>query len=336
MKAQNSIEIICPAGTPAALVTAVEAGADAVYVGLKNKTNARNFPGLNFSAEELIEGVRHAHAHNCRVFLALNSFPQAGDFDMWQLSIHTAITAGVDALIIADLGVLSHVHQHHPEVRKHVSVQAGLSNSRVITYLQQKFDIKRVVLPRVLTIPDIQGICKETEVEVEVFIYGGLCPMAEGRCLISSYATGRSPNKDGVCSPPEFVRYHHHPQGMDLKVGDFLVNTFQQDENPGYPTICKGRFQVRGQAVYPFEDPVSLNSAEHIQTLAAAGVKAFKIEGRQRGKAYVRDAMTAIRQVVGKNPSQNFSQNPGAGAERLKQMSEGRNTTTGAYERKWK
>jgi collagenase-like PrtC family protease len=328
MKINNDVEIICPAGTPAALIAAVEAGADAVYVGLQNKTNARNFPGLNFSGEELTKGVQYAHNQERRLFLALNCFPQAGEFDLWKQSIQVAVAAGVDALIIADVGVLSYVHEHHPDVRKHVSVQAGLSNSRAINFMQRKFNIKRVVLPRVLTVPDIQNICRETDVEVEVFIYGGLCPMAEGRCSISSYVTGRSPNKDGVCSPPEFVRYNHHKNGMDLKVGDFLINTFSEEESPGYPTICKGRFNVRGKAVYPFEDPVSLNSSKHVQTLAAAGVKAFKIEGRQRGKAYVRDAMTSIRKAL--------SDNPGAGPERLKQMSEGHNTTTGAYERAWK
>jgi len=97
-------ELVCPAGTPAALRAAVDAGADAVYCGLQNETNARNFPGLNFTPAEVKQSLGYAHARNTKLLLAVNTFPPAGKFEMWRAAIDDAAAIGVDAVIVADMG----------------------------------------------------------------------------------------------------------------------------------------------------------------------------------------------------------------------------------------
>ena len=98
-------DLVCPAGTPTALRDAVDAGADSVYCGFQNATNARNFPGLNFTPEEFRDGVAYAHAHGAKVLLALNTFPPAGRFQLWRDSVDLGVALCADALIVADIGV---------------------------------------------------------------------------------------------------------------------------------------------------------------------------------------------------------------------------------------
>ena len=120
-----ALELVCPAGTPAALRAAVDSGADAVYLGFRDETNARNFPGLNFSPEELRAATNWAHERGARVLLALNTFARADATDLWRRSADAAAAAGVDAVIAADLAVLSHMRANHPDTRLHLSVQAA-------------------------------------------------------------------------------------------------------------------------------------------------------------------------------------------------------------------
>ncbi|MBT7771187.1 MAG: U32 family peptidase, partial [Rhodospirillales bacterium] len=257
----NTLELVCPAGTPAALRTAVDNGADVVYLGFRDQTNARNFPGLNFSRPELEQGIAYAHARNCEIYLAINTFPTAGNPEPWHLAVDDGAGLGVDAVILADIGLLDYAAHKHPGLRLHLSVQAAASNPETIHFYQQAFNIKRVVLPRVLSVAEIAALNKEISVETEVFVFGGLCVMAEGRCALSSYVTGQSPNTNGVCSPACAVRYEEDGDRMVSRLGDFTINAFEADEPAGYPTLCKGRFVARGTASYLFEDPVSLNAA---------------------------------------------------------------------------
>ncbi len=110
-----TLELVCPAGSPAMLKAAIEAGADSVYCGFRDETNARNFPGLNFSPEELRAATDWAHERGARVLLALNTFARADATDLWRASADAAAGAGVDAVIAADLAVLSHMRTHHPD-----------------------------------------------------------------------------------------------------------------------------------------------------------------------------------------------------------------------------
>lgn len=125
-------ELICPAGTPAALRTAVDAGADAVYCGFQDATNARNFPGLNFTPEELAEAIAYAHARGTKVLLALNTYPPAGKVDLWRQAADTGARLGVDAFIVADMGVADYIARTHPGLRLHLSVQAAASSPEEI------------------------------------------------------------------------------------------------------------------------------------------------------------------------------------------------------------
>lgn len=325
------MELICPAGTPSAFRAAVEAGADAVYCGFRDETNARNFPGLNFSRDELRDAIVYAHQHGTKVLVALNTFMRAGAEDIWYQGAADASRLGADALILADFGLMAHVAEHYPEQRLHVSVQASASNPEAISFLVDAFNAKRVVLPRTLTIADIARIGKSVKCEIEVFVFGGLCVMAEGRCSLSSYATGKSPNMNGVCSPASHVRYRREGNDMVSELGGYTINRFGDGEAAGYPTLCKGRFDVGEACGYAFEDPVSLDVMSEIDALRAAGVSALKIEGRQRGKAYVAEVVSTLKKALDAAP-----EDRAALLARLKGLSEGGKTTSGAYEKKWR
>lgn len=329
------MELICPAGAPASLREAVQAGADAVYCGFRDETNARNFPGLNFSRKEMREAIEFAHGYKggqgCQVFIAINTFMRAGDEKLWYDAVDDAVAFGADAVILADMGLMAYTAKRHPQQRLHVSVQASASNVDAVSFLVEAFNARRVVLPRVLTISDIARLGRQLACEMEVFVFGGLCVMAEGRCSLSSYATGKSPNMHGVCSPASHVRYTQN--GLDLvsQLGDYTINRFPVGEAAGYPTLCKGRFDVGDEPAYAFEDPISLDVMAQIDALRDAGVSALKIEGRQRGKAYVADVVSTLRQALYAGHEQRV-----ALLAHLHALSEGQQTTAGAYDKKWR
>ncbi len=325
------LELVCPAGTPAALRAAVDAGADTVYVGFRDETNARNFPGLNFTRGELRDGLAYAHDRACRVYLAVNTFPAAGNPGPWIRALDDAETLDVDAVIVADIGLLDSCRRSHPGLRLHLSVQASASNSEAIAFYHRAFGVKRVVLPRVLTIAEIAVLNERIAVETEVFAFGGLCVMAEGRCSLSSYVTGQSPNMCGVCSPASHVRYEARGDALVSRLGGFTVNVFGQGEPAGYPTLCKGRFRANGRISYLFEEPTSLNVITMLPQLAAAGVTALKIEGRQRGRAYVAQVVRAFRDAIDA-----YRRNEPLPEAELHALTEGQQDTSGAYRRSWR
>lgn len=329
-----SIELVCPAGSPAMLRAAVEAGADSVYCGLRDDTNARNFPGLNFSPTELAESVAWAHARGAKVLTAVNTFARAGAADRWRGSVDAAAAAGVDAVIVADLGVLAYARRAWPELRLHLSVQAAAGSPEAIAFYAREYGVKRVVLPRVLSVGEIAALMREIEVETEAFVFGGLCVMAEGRCALSSYATGRSPNLSGVCSPPEAVTYTEEEGGaMTSRLAGLALDRYAPGEPAGYPTLCKGRFEVGGALSYLFEDPVSLNAIGLLTELRRAGVTAVKVEGRQRGKAYVARVAATFRRAI---DLLERGGDPSALSAELTHLAEGGRETAGAYRKTWR
>lgn len=294
-------ELVCPAGTPAALRTAVDAGADAVYCGFQNASNARNFPGLNFTYEEMERGISYAHERGAKVLVAINTFPPAGKTDVWKKAVDDGSSLGADALIVADMGVAAYAAGNHPGQRLHLSVQAGASSPEAIKYHCREFGIRRVVLPRILTIAEIKAIRDEIPCEIEAFVFGNIGMMAEGRCSLTNYATGISTNMDGVCSPAHMVKYVEDKQkNLTTRLGDFTIDCFSCGQNAGYPTICKGRYTTPAQKdpYYAFEEPVSLNLTALLPELMRAGVTALKIEGRQRSKAYVQSVVSAFRRSI--------------------------------------
>jgi putative protease len=325
------MELICPAGTPAALKTAIDAGADAIYCGFNDETNARNFPGLNFSRDELREAIALAHRRGVKILVAINTFPRAGAVSLWHHAIDDAVAAKADALILADVGLLEYAARRHPAQRLHVSVQAAAANADAISFYAETFGARRVVLPRVLSVAEIAAIVRETTCETEVFVFGGLCVMAEGRCSLSSYATGQSPNMQGMCSPPSHVAYEQEHGKTKSRLGGFTINSFEIGEATGYPTLCKGRFTTKHGTGYIFEDPVSLDAATLLAGLRDAGVTALKIEGRQRGRAYVESVVRHFRQALNALDS-----GLPIDAGQLMPFTEGQATTVGAYRKTWR
>jgi len=330
-------ELVCPAGSLRALQLAVDAGADAVYLGLKDATNARNFAGLNFDDAQVREGVTYAHARGARVLMALNTFADARDFGPWARAVDTAVGMGADALIVADTAVMAYCRDEHPTLRLHLSVQASATSYEAIEFYRQRYGIQRAVLPRVLTLSQVAHVIRNTGVDIEVFGFGSLCVMVEGRCVLSSYATGQSPNTAGVCSPPSAVRWQETAAGVESRLNGVLIDTYANDEPRGYPTLCKGRFRVEGQRDYAIEEPTSLNTLAILPELIEIGVKAIKIEGRQRSPSYVEQVTRVWRAAIDQACAEDgrYSVQP-AWTATLARFAEGQQQTLGAYNRPWR
>ncbi len=330
------MELVCPAGNLPSLKAAVDNGANAVYMGFRDDTNARHFAGLNFDEGRAAQGVEYAHAKGVRVFLAINTYPQPAGWSRWQHAVDEAAQLGVDALIAADIGVMEYAALKWPKLALHLSVQGSASNYEAIRFYFDHFQIRRVVLPRVLSIQQVKMVIENSPVAVEVFGFGSLCVMVEGRCLLSSYVTGQSPNTYGACSPASAVYWQETPKGLESRLNGVLTDRYKKEEPAGYPTICKGRFQVGGHTFYAIEEPVSLNTLELLPELQAIGVAAIKIEGRQRSPAYVAQVTKVWRAAIDscQRQPQQYRPQP-AWLASLQKVSEGSMTTLGAYHRAW-
>ena len=326
------LELVSPAGTPASLRAAVDAGADTVYCGFRDCTNARNYPGLNFDVDEMAEGVDYAHARGRKVLVAINTFPRAGDDAPWRKAVDNAASVGADAIIMADIGLLDYATRKHPDVRRHLSVQAAAANPLSIAFFRDNFDVKRVVLPRVLSVEEVAAIIKEIKIETEVFCFGSVGSMSEGRCFLSSYMTGLSPSSDGMCAPASHVSYKEQGDCTLSCLGGVTLNKFKVGEAAAYPTPCKGRYVAKGKASYLFEEPVALNAIDILSELKEAGVTALKIEGRQRSRAYVAQVVGAFRKAIDALAAGETNIDVGA----LHKLAEGRSQTHGAYKKGWR
>ncbi|MCP3678265.1 MAG: U32 family peptidase [Deltaproteobacteria bacterium] len=295
----STVELICPAGNLPSLKAAIDNGADVVYAGFSDSTNARNFEGLNFTTDELSEGIEYAHKGGKQVYLAVNTFPQMDTYRQWYASVDRAVEVGADAIILANLGILKYAREKYPDINIHLSVQASASNYESINFYREAFNIKRVILPRVLTVEEMKLIKERSDVEIEVFALGGLCINIEGRCYLSSFVTGASTNTEGACSPARFVRFTNEDDHMKISLNDVVLNDLGPGETSPYPTCCKGRYITDdGEYSYAMEEPESLNILEIIPQVIDAGVDALKIEGRQRTKAYVGAMTRVLREAV--------------------------------------
>jgi putative protease len=337
MTSTPPIELVCPAGSLPALKTAIDHGADCVYLGFKDATNARNFSGLNFDLAQLREGIAYAHARRRKVLLALNTYPQTASWPAWTAAVDRAAEFGLDAVILADPGLMAYAAKTHPGLRLHLSVQGSATSHEAINFYHERFGIRRAVLPRVLSLAQVEQVVGRTPVEIEVFGFGGLCVMVEGRCALSAYATGESPNCDGACSPARHVRWEDTPRGMETRLNGILIDRFAAHERAGYPTLCKGRFEVNGETYYAIEEPTSLNTLELLPELARIGIHAIKLEGRQRSPAYVAQVTKVWRAALDRLQAAPaaFAVAP-AWMTELNKVSEGQSHTLGAYYRPWK
>lgn len=329
--------LVCPAGNLSGLTAAVDAGADAVYLGFRDQTNARAFPGLNFSEEDLRNGIAYAHGRGRKVYVALNTYPGPARLRQWQAAVDRAAESGADAIIAADAGVLAYALRQHPQLDRHLSVQGSATTQAALRWYHEHFGIHRAVLPRVLSVQQVERICERSPVPLEVFAFGSLCIMVEGRCQLSSYVTGQSPNRHGVCSPASFVRWHDEADGSrSVRLNSVLLDVYAPGEAAGYPTICKGRFAVGGEVFHALEEPTSLNTLPLLPQLHAAGVTALKIEGRQRSRAYVAAVTSVWRQAIDRllrDPASWHARAEWSAA--LSAHAEGHQTTLGPYHRSW-
>lgn len=330
------MELVCPAGNYPSLKAAVDNGADAVYIGFRDETNARHFAGLNFSDKRALKALDYARNRNVRLFVAVNTYARAGAWQRWQNAVDLCAGLGVDALIAADIAVLDYASRRHPKLNLHLSVQASATNPASLAFYHEQFGIKRAVLPRVLSIKQVAALAELSPVELEVFAFGSLCIMAEGRCLLSSYVTGESPNTVGACSPASAVRWQETSAGMETRLGGLLIDRVDAGEQAGYPTLCKGRFNVEGKTGHAIEEPTSLNTIELIPELHRIGLSAVKIEGRQRSPAYVAEVVRIWRQALDSYQSapEQFRAKS-QWMQGLSKLSEGNQTTLGAYSRTW-
>lgn len=334
---QKLPELVCPAGSLPALKAAVDNGADTVYFGYKNDTNARNFAGLNFDQKAMVEGIGYAHSRGKHVLMAVNTFPQPGREADWHRAVDGAADLGVDAVILADIGLLDYASKRHPDLRLHLSVQGSATSYEAVNFAHREFGVRRAVLPRVLTLAQVELVIQNTPVEIEVFGFGSLCVMNEGRCWLSSYATGESPNTVGACSPAKYVKWERSPGQMSTRLNGILIDRCADNEPAGYPTLCKGRFEVAGETYYALEEPTSLNVLEILPEIVKIGVSAIKVEGRQRSPTYVAQVTRTLRAAIDElgRDFEHFKVKPAWQAE-LAKVSEGVQATLGAYNRPWR
>ncbi len=329
------MELVCPAGALPALKAAVDNGADWVYLGLRDDTNARNFPGLNFDEAGLAAGLAYAHARGRKLLVAINTYPQAGSWPRWTAAVDRAARLGADAIIVADAGLMRYASRAHPRLELHLSVQGSATSYEAINFFHEHFGVKRAVLPRVLSLAQVEQVARRTPVEIEVFGFGSLCVMVEGRCMLSAYACGEAPNTSGACSPAHAVRWRETSAGLESRLNGVLVDRYAPGERAAYPTVCKGRYAAAGETYYAFEEPASLNTLELLPQLARAGVRAVKIEGRQRSPAYVAQVTRVWREAIDALRAGAFAPRA-AWLAALARHAEGSQTTLGALSRPWK
>ncbi len=258
MKNTGKIELLSPAGKSEALRAAVENGADAVYLGVKSFSARKN--AVNFSWEELKEAVKYCHVRGTKVHLALNTLIDESELGEFEKSVRKAAEAGVDALIIQDLGGAKIARTVCPDMELHASTQLTACNLEDVKALE-KLGFSRVVLARELSMKEIKNICENSNAEIEVFAHGALCVCMSGKCLMSSFIGMRSGNR-GACAQP-----------------------------------CRQLYSAEGKKGY-FLSPRDLCLADEISSLRKAGVKSIKIEGRMKSSEYVAAVTSVYRKYI--------------------------------------
>lgn len=267
-------ELLAPAGDLERLRYAVNYGADAVYCGLP-EFGMRSAPA-NFTPEQLAEGVIYAHARGRKVYLTMNTLPTNEEVDRLPEAIRAAAAVGVDAFIVADLGVLDACKTYAPQIDVHLSTQVGITNYAAAT-AAYKMGAKRVVLARELSLQDIAIIRDKTppELELEAFVHGAMCVSVSGRCLLSTYLTGRDSNR-GQCAQPCRWKYYLHEEnrpGSMYEIGEGKDGTYILNAND----LCTAPF---------------------LDLICKAGVDSLKIEGRAKTFYYVASVTAAYRQAL--------------------------------------
>jgi putative protease len=257
----NAIELVAPAGSPEALDAAIGAGADAVYLGVKN-FNAR-LRTANFAYSQVEAAIRTLRRMGKRCYITVNTvFEQRESDRMYQL-LNYLSRIEPDGLIIQDFGVAHMARRHFPSLKLHASTQMNIASGRGVNILSKR-GVSRVVLARELALEEIRDIRSKTNSELEVFVHGALCISESGLCLFSSFLGGKSANR-----------------GMCTQACRRMYRTASRDSEEGY-----------------FFSPADLQTIEKIPLLADAGVNAFKIEGRMKSADYAGVVASAYRVAI--------------------------------------
>jgi putative protease len=278
---KKTLEVLAPAGDFERFNAAVDYGADAVYLGGKG-FGMRASPD-NFNFDELKKAVEIAHQKNIKVYLTCNTLPRNNEIPQFGEFILNTQECGIDAVIVADLGIMTLVKKFTPNMEIHMSTQTGIVNYATANQLYN-MGAKRVVLARELSLEEISEIrakCPK-DMEIEVFVHGAMCVSFSGRCLLSSYLVNRDANR-GECAQP--CRWGYHLM-EEKREGEFYP--VFEDENGTYILNAKDLCMIN-----------------HIDKLADAGVTSLKIEGRAKSSYYVSVITNAYRMAVDwhlKNP----------------------------------
>ena len=270
----RNTELLIPASSLEVLKTAVLYGADAVYIGGEMyglRAKAKNFP-----KEDMAEGILYAHAHGVKVYVTANIVAHNGDLDGIRGYFEELKEMGPDALIISDPGVFTIAKEVCPEIDIHISTQANSTNYATYNFWYAQ-GAARVVAARELSLAELREIRARIpeDMEIEAFVHGAMCISHSGRCLLSSYFTGRSANM-GACTHPCRWKYYVMEES---RPGEFLP----VEENE------------RGTYIFNSKD---LCMIEHVPDLIEAGVDSFKIEGRMKTALYVAAVTRTYRRAI--------------------------------------
>ena len=279
-------ELLAPAGSPEALEAAITAGADAVYLG-GSRFNAR-MNAHNFDARALREAVTHAHRMGGRVYLTLNTLVWDRELPDALEAAYEAATAGVDALIIADLGAAALIRRALPELPLHASTQLSGHNAAVGQTLS-RLGFSRYVIARETHLSDLAAAVANSPLEVEAFIHGALCVSHSGQCLFSSVVGGRSGNR-GECAQPCRLPY---------ACGDCDSRKGQSRPRTGARTPDRRSPDPNSES-YPLSLK-DLSLAGHVPALIEAGISSLKIEGRMKSPGYVSGVTAIWRRLLDEN-----------------------------------
>ena len=270
----NKPELLAPGGSLEKLKTAIDYGADAVYIG--GDAFSLRVAAENFTLDEMRQGLKYAHDRDRKVYLTANIIPHNRDIAEFENFIEEIRPLGFDAVLIADLGMFSMVRELAPELPVHISTQANNTNYRS-ALMWHSLGASRIVLGREMSFEEIRGFRNNIppELELEVFVHGAMCISYSGRCLLSNYMTGRNSNM-GACAHP--CRWNY---------------TLMEEKRPGeYFDVEENE---RGTFIFNSKD---LCMIEHIPELCGSGITSFKIEGRVKTAFYVATIVGAYRREI--------------------------------------
>ncbi|MGL5634901.1 MAG: peptidase U32 family protein [Sarcina sp.] len=267
-------ELLAPAGNLSKLKTAIDYGADAVYLG-GSQLNLRAFAD-NFSNEQIAEGVKYAHDRGRKVYVVMNIFARNGNLKGAPDYIKALSDIGIDAIIAGDPGIIAIAQEVAPDLEIHLSTQANNVNWKAAEFWYKQ-GVKRIVLARELSFKEIAGYKENLpeDCELEAFIHGSMCIAYSGRCLISNYMLGRDANR-GACS--QACRYKYYIM-EETRPGELYP--IVEDEDGTYIMNAKDLCMI-----------------DHIPELVESGINSFKIEGRMKSEFYVASIVKAYREAI--------------------------------------